>query len=38
MFQFLCLGLNFELGHLVAQLVEALPSKPVPDGVSGIFH
>jgi hypothetical protein len=37
-FRFVRLGIHFELGHLVAQLVQALRSKPIPDGVFGIFH
>ena len=37
-FRFVCLGIKFELGHLVPQLVEALSYKPIADGVIGIFH
>jgi len=38
------LGINYKLGHAVAQLVEAPRYKPegqggsIPDGVTGIFH
>ena len=38
MFRFVRPGIHFELGHLVAQLVEGLRYKPIPDGVIGIIH